>query len=161
MDYWLPIIVLFGAFFFMLALGVPIVYAIGLSTLASISTQLDFNSALSVVSQKLASGLDSFTLLAIPFFILSGNIMNHGGIARRLINFARILGGRLPGSLAHCNILANMLFGAILVQPWLRRLRWAASCIRNRLKRVTTRHSVLRLTLPLPRRVCLFHQVIR
>ncbi|EPF3485812.1 TRAP transporter large permease subunit, partial [Escherichia coli] len=45
MDYWLPIIVLFGAFFFMLALGVPIVYAIGLSTLASISTQLDFNSA--------------------------------------------------------------------------------------------------------------------
>lgn len=83
MDYWLPIIVLFGAFFFMLALGVPIVYAIGLSTLASISTQLDFNSALSVVSQKLASGLDSFTLLAIPFFILSGNIMNHGGIARR------------------------------------------------------------------------------
>ncbi|EFN9199282.1 TRAP transporter large permease subunit [Escherichia coli] len=72
MDYWLPIIVLFGAFFFMLALGVPIVYAIGLSTLASISTQLDFNSALSVVSQKLASGLDSFTLLAIPFFILSG-----------------------------------------------------------------------------------------
>lgn len=113
MDYWLPIIVLFGAFFFMLALGVPIVYAIGLSTLASISTQLDFNSALSVVSQKLASGLDSFTLLAIPFFILSGNIMNHGGIARRLINFARILGGRLPGSLAHCNILANMLFGAI------------------------------------------------
>ena len=51
MDYWLPIIVLFGAFFFMLALGVPIVYAIGLSTLASISTQLDFNSALSVVSR--------------------------------------------------------------------------------------------------------------
>ena len=154
MDYWLPIIVLFGAFFFMLALGVPIVYAIGLSTLASISTQLDFNSALSVVSQKLASGLDSFTLLAIPFFILSGNIMNHGGIARRLINFARILGGRLPGSLAHCNILANMLFGAISGSA-------VASCIRNRLKRVTTRHSVLRLTLPLPRRVCLFHQVIR
>ncbi len=70
MDYWLPIIVLFGAFFFMLALGVPIVYAIGLSTLASISTQLDFNSALSVVSQKLASGLDSFTLLAIPFYLV-------------------------------------------------------------------------------------------
>ena len=158
MDYWLPIIVLFGAFFFMLALGVPIVYAIGLSTLASISTQLDFNSALSVVSQKLASGLDSFTLLAIPFFILSGNIMNHGGIARRLINFARILGGRLPGSLAHCNILANMLFGAISGSAV---ASAAAMGIRNRLKRVTTRHSVLRLTLPLPRRVCLFHQVIR
>lgn len=145
----------------MLALGVPIVYAIGLSTLASISTQLDFNSALSVVSQKLASGLDSFTLLAIPFFILSGNIMNHGGIARRLINFARILGGRLRAHLPTVIFSPICCSGQFLVQPWLRRLRWAASCIRNRLKRVTTRHSVLRLTLPLPRRVCLFHQVIR
>ncbi|STF84540.1 TRAP transporter subunit DctM [Escherichia coli] len=69
MDYWLPIIVLFGAFFFMLALGVPIVYAIRLSTLASISTQLDFNSALSVVSQKLASGLDSFYVVGNPIFL--------------------------------------------------------------------------------------------
>ncbi len=68
MDYWLPIIVLFGAFFFMLALGVPIVYAIGLSTLASISTQLDFNSALSVVSQKLASGGNDSNLL-IVFYV--------------------------------------------------------------------------------------------
>lgn len=134
MDYWLPIIVLFGAFFFMLALGVPIVYAIGLSTLASISTQLDFNSALSVVSQKLASGLDSFTLLAIPFFILSGNIMNHGGIARRLINFACILGGRLPGHLPTVIFSPICCSGQFLVQPWLRRLRWAASCIRNRLR---------------------------
>ncbi|MGC3965238.1 MAG: TRAP transporter large permease [Rhodocyclaceae bacterium] len=110
---WLPIVVLFASFFGMLAIGVPIVYAIGLSTLASVATQLPFLAALSVVSQKLASGLDSFTLLAIPFFILSGNIMNHGGIARRLIGLAKVLGGRLPGSLAHCNILANMLFGAI------------------------------------------------
>ena len=61
----------------------------------------------------MASGLDSFTLLAIPFFILAGNIMNRGGIAMRLIEFAKILGGRLPGSLAHCNVLANMMFGAI------------------------------------------------
>ncbi len=113
MEYWLPIIVLFGAFFSMLALGIPIVFAIGLSTLASLCVQLSFDSALSVVSQKMASGLDSFTLLAIPFFILSGNIMNHGGIARRLIGLAKILGSKLPGSLAHCNILANMLFGAI------------------------------------------------
>ncbi|MFA9438053.1 TRAP transporter large permease [Uliginosibacterium sp. sgz301328] len=110
---WLPIVVLFASFFGMLAIGVPIVYAIGLSTLASIATQLPFLAALAVVSQKLASGLDSFTLLAIPFFILSGNIMNHGGIARRLIGLAKVIGGRLPGSLAHCNILANMLFGAI------------------------------------------------
>lgn len=161
MDYWLPIIVLFGAFFFMLALGVPIVYAIGLSTLASISTQLDFNSALSVVSQKLASGLDSFTLLAIPFFILSGNIMNHGGIARRLINFARILGGRLPGSLAHCNILANMLFGAISGSAVASAAAMGGVMHPQQVKEGYDPHSVLRLTLPLPRRVCLFHQVIR
>ncbi len=149
MDYWLPIIVLFGAFFFMLALGVPIVYAIGLSTLASIFHTTRFQLSISVVSQKLASGLDSFTLLAIPFFILSGNIMNHGGIARRLINFARILGGRLPGSLAHCNILGQYAVrGNFWFSRGFRRLRWAASCIRNRLKRATTRHSVLRLTLP-------------
>lgn len=58
-------------------------------------------------------GLDGFTLLAIPFFVLAGNIMNTGGIARRLVNLAQALVGRLPGSLAHCNILANTLFGAI------------------------------------------------
>lgn len=113
MEYWLPIIVLFGAFFSMLVLGIPIVFAIGLSSLACLGAQLPFESALSVVSQKMASGLDSFTLLAIPFFILSGNVMNHGGIARRLIALAKVLGGKLPGALAHCNILANMLFGAI------------------------------------------------
>ncbi len=61
----------------------------------------------------MASGLDSFALLAIPFFILAGNIMNQGGIALRLIEFAKVLGGRLPGSLAHVNVLANMMFGAI------------------------------------------------
>lgn len=113
MDYWLPLIVLFSTFFTMLALSVPIVFAIGLATLACLAMQLPFDSAVSVVSQKMASGLDSFTLLAIPFFILSGNIMNQGGIARRLIGLARVLGGKMPGALAHCNILANMLFGAI------------------------------------------------
>ncbi|VEI44589.1 TRAP dicarboxylate transporter subunit DctM [Actinobacillus equuli] len=61
----------------------------------------------------MASGLDSFSLLAIPFFILAGNIMNRGGIAIRLIEFAKVLGGRLPGSLAHVNVLANMMFGSI------------------------------------------------
>ncbi|WP_411511962.1 TRAP transporter large permease subunit [Escherichia coli] len=66
-----------------------------------------------MVSQKLASGLDSATLLPIPFFILSGNIMNRGRIARRLINFDHNCDGSLPGSLAHCNILANVLLRAI------------------------------------------------
>jgi tripartite ATP-independent transporter DctM subunit len=59
------------------------------------------------------SGTDSFSLLAVPLFVLSGNIMNNGGIAKRLVNFAKVIGGRLPGALAHANILGNMLFGSL------------------------------------------------
>ncbi|WP_127960090.1 TRAP transporter large permease [Serratia microhaemolytica] len=110
---WQILIVLFGSFFFLLALGVPISFAIGLSSLLSVLMSLPFDAAIAVISQKMASGLDSFTLLAIPFFILAGNIMNQGGIAIRLIELAKVLGGRLPGSLAHVNIIANMMFGAI------------------------------------------------
>ncbi len=110
---WQVILVLFGSFFALLALGVPISFAIGVSSLLTILLNLPLDAAIAVVSQKMASGLDSFALLAIPFFILAGNIMNRGGIAIRLIEFAKVLGGRLPGSLAHVNILANMMFGAI------------------------------------------------
>lgn len=69
--------------------------------------------AFTTVAQRMATGLDSFALLAIPFFILAGQIMNRGGIARRLINFAKTLVGSLPGGLAHVNIIAAMMFGAI------------------------------------------------
>ncbi|EBQ5858117.1 hypothetical protein DQJ27_22425 [Salmonella enterica subsp. enterica] len=112
-EYIYPIIVLFGSFAIMLAVGVPITFAIGLSSLFSILIALPPDAAISVISQKMTVGLDGFTLLAIPFFVLAGNIMNTGGIARRLVNLAQALVGRLPGSLAHCNILANTLFGAI------------------------------------------------
>lgn len=110
---WQIIIVLFGTFFVFLGLGVPISFGIGIASLLTIMLTLPFEAALSVISQKMASGLDSFALLAIPFFILAGNIMNQGGIAMRLIEFAKIIGGRLPGSLAHVNVIANMMFGAI------------------------------------------------
>ncbi|MFT2111999.1 TRAP transporter large permease [Marinomonas sp. 2405UD68-3] len=110
---WLVIIVLFGSFFVLLGLGVPISFAIGISSLLTIGLSLPIDSAIAVISQKMVSGLDSFVLLAIPFFILAGNIMNQGGIAIRLVEFAKVLGGRLPGSLAHVNILANMMFGSI------------------------------------------------
>ncbi len=109
-EYIYPIIVLFGSFAIMLAVGVPITFAIGLSSLFSILIALPPDAAISVISQKMTVGLDGFTLLAIPFFVLAGNIMNTGGIARRLVNLAQALVGRLPGSLAHCNILANTLF---------------------------------------------------
>lgn len=112
-EYIYPVLILFGSFAVMLAIGVPITFAIGLSSLLSIITALPPDAAISVISQKMTVGLDGFTLLAIPFFVLAGNIMNTGGIARRLVNLAQALVGRLPGSLAHCNILANTLFGAI------------------------------------------------
>ncbi len=100
-------------FAIMLALSVPISFAIAISTLLTIAISLPFDMALMVVTQKMASGLDNFALLAIPFFILAGNIMNRGGIAMRLIALAKVLGAKLPGSLFHCNVLANMMFGSI------------------------------------------------
>ena len=74
---------------------------------------IDSLPALTTYALRMASGLDSFSLLAIPFFVLAGNIMNSGGIALRLIDFAKVLVGRLPGGLAVVNVMANMLFGAI------------------------------------------------
>ncbi len=110
---WSTIIVLCASFLTLLAIGVPISFAIGVASLLTITMSVPLDSAIAVISQKMASGLDSFSLLAIPFFILAGNIMNRGGIALRLIEFAKVLGGRLPGSLAHVNVLANMMFGSI------------------------------------------------
>jgi tripartite ATP-independent transporter DctM subunit len=110
---WLVIITLFGSFAILLTLGIPVSFSIGLSSLATIMMSLSLDPAIAVVAQRMAAGLDNFALLAIPFFILAGNIMNQGGIAIRLINFAKVLCGRLPGSLAHVNIMANMMFGSI------------------------------------------------
>lgn len=106
-------VVLFVSFGLLMVLGVPIAFSIGISATLTFLLFMSFDQAIFIVAQQMASGLDSFTLLAIPFFILAGNIMNRGGIALRLINFAKILGGRLPGSLAHVNVIANMMFGSI------------------------------------------------
>ena len=64
-------------------------------------------------AQRIFAGSNSFSLIAIPFFILAGNIMNNGGIATRLVNCAKVISGRMPGALAQSNVVANMLFGAI------------------------------------------------
>lgn len=109
----LAVTVLIVVFLVLLALDVPVAFCIGWATLASLLTAVDPGPAVSTVAQRLAGGLDSFTLLAIPFFILAGNLMAHGGIAQRLIAFARSLVGSLPGGLAFVNIIASMLFGAI------------------------------------------------
>lgn len=96
-----------------LLMGAPIAIAIGISSIVAILPVLDTNAAFLTGAQRTFSGISVFTLIAIPFFILAGNIMNKGGIAIRLINFAKLLTGRIPGALAHTNVLANMMFGAI------------------------------------------------
>lgn len=93
--------------------GVPISFAIGSAALAALLMSLDPAPAATVLAQRMATGLDSFALLAIPFFILSGQLMNRGGIARRLIDLAKVIVGRLPGGLAYVNVLGSMLFGSI------------------------------------------------
>ena len=77
----LAVAVLIVVFLVLLALDVPVAFCIGTATLASLLTVVDPGPAVSTVAQRLAGGLDSFTLLAIPFFILAGNLMAHGGIA--------------------------------------------------------------------------------
>lgn len=107
------IIVLLLSFFILLALNVPIAFSIGISTMLTMLLSIPFGPAITTISQRMATGIDSFALLAIPFFILSGQLMGRGGIARRLIDFAKVLVGMFPGGLAYVNILACMFFGAI------------------------------------------------
>ena len=107
------IVVLVVSVFFVLTVGVPSAYSIGVAGVLTMLVHIDSLPALTTYALRMASGLDSFALLAIPFFILAGNIMNSGGIALRLIDFAKVLVGRLPGGLAVVNVVANMLFGAI------------------------------------------------
>ena len=97
----------------MLIAGVPIAVALGISSVCAILPVMDLNVAVVTGAQRIFSGISVFSLLAIPFFILAGNIMNNGGIARRLVNFAKIFVGWIPGSLAQANIVGNMLFGAL------------------------------------------------
>jgi len=109
----LEVIVLVACFAVTLAMGVPVAFAIGVSALVTLLVSMDFLPAVTTVAQRMATGLDSFAILAIPFFILAGQLMNRGGIARRLINLAKSIVGVLPGGLAHVNILGAMLFGSI------------------------------------------------
>lgn len=110
---WLHVLVLILVFGTLLLLGVPVAFAIGIGTLVTMLLGMAADPALITVAQRMATGLDSFALLAIPFFILAGQLMNRGGIARRLIDFAKAVIGMLPGGLAYVHILASMLFGAI------------------------------------------------
>ena len=112
MEY-LPILVLLISFIGLLAIGVPVAWSISISALLTMLVSIPFLPATTTLAQRMGVGLDSFALLAIPFFILAGNLMNKGGMAHRLIAFAKTLVGALPGGLALINITAAMLMGAI------------------------------------------------
>ncbi len=109
----MEVLILVLSFVILLIIGVPIAFSIGIAGILTMLMSIDALPALTTYAQRMATGLDSFALLAIPFFVLAGGIMNSGGIAMRLINFARVLVGRLPAGLAFVNVIANMLFGAI------------------------------------------------
>lgn len=104
---------LFGSFFVLLLAGVPISAGIGIASVVTALFSMPADIFALIAAQRCFSGLDSFSLLALPFFSLGGNIMNKGGIARRLIRLARLLVGKIPGYLAATNVLANMFFGAV------------------------------------------------
>ncbi|WP_037316935.1 TRAP transporter large permease [Salegentibacter sp. Hel_I_6] len=109
----MEIFILVFSFIVMVAIRVPIAWSIGIASVLTLLFSIDTIPAFTTISQRVATGLDSFSLLAIPFFILAGHLMNSGGIAKRLIEFAKSLVGALPGGLAHVNIVAAMMFGAI------------------------------------------------
>ena len=109
----LTVFILVISFFLLIGIGTPVAWSIAISSLLTLLINLSSLAALTTIAQRMATGLDSFTLLAIPFFILSGQLMTHGGIAERLIRFAKSLIGTLPGGLALINIISATMMGAI------------------------------------------------
>lgn len=97
----------------LLVVGTPIAVAVGGATALAMLAIFTPEQVALTTSQRMFTGINSFPLLAIPFFVLAGAIMNNGGIATRLVDAARVLVGRMPGSLAQANIAANAMFGAV------------------------------------------------
>ena len=119
-----PALIMVLLFALFLVLNVPVAVAICLSTLATAVLVMGaFDIAAATIAQRMATGVYSFSLLAIPFFILSGLLMGQGGVARRLTDLAGALVGRFPGGLAFVNVLSCMLFGAVSGS--------AARCVRD------------------------------
>ncbi len=106
-------LVLVILFFFMLAMSVPVSFSIIASAIVTIIMFLTPEFGMFISAQKLVSGIDSFSLLAVPFFVLAGQLMSNGGIARKLINLAMLFLGRVPGALALTNIAGNAMFGSV------------------------------------------------
>jgi C4-dicarboxylate transporter DctM subunit len=105
------LLVLAISFFVLLFLGVPLAFTVGFSAIISIFLKSPLPPV--IVVQKIMNQLDSFALMAVPLFLLAGQLMNTGGITRRIINFSKLFVGRIPGSLSHVCVIANMIFAGI------------------------------------------------
>lgn len=106
-------LILVLVFAILLGVGIPIAISVAIAALAGILVALPLDIAVFTSAQSMVSSINSFSLIAVPFFMLSGIIMNNSGIATKLVDFAKLIGGRIPGSLAHTNIIGNALFGSI------------------------------------------------
>jgi tripartite ATP-independent transporter DctM subunit len=104
------ITILVGTFFALLAIRVPVAFALGM---AAVFTAWHLDLPLMIIFQQMTKGLDSFSLMAIPFFILAGQLMGYGGISQKMIAMSNVLIGRIRGGLAMVNVMASMLFGGI------------------------------------------------
>lgn len=107
----MTMLVMAGLFVILAIIGVPVAISLGIATTLSIVTTSDLT--LITVAQKMVSGIDSFTLLAIPLFMLTGRLMNDGGISERIFNFARVFVGHIRGGLGHVNVVASMIFAGM------------------------------------------------
>lgn len=103
--------VLFLGFLVLIALEVPVAFALGLASLAYLLVEA--RTPLVILVQRMTSGLDSFPFLALPLFVLAGHVFSRGGIARRIFDFARALVGHIRGGLAHVNIVGSMIFAGM------------------------------------------------
>jgi len=108
----IQVLILIFSFFSLLILNVPIAICIGLATIFTVASLGDETTGY-IIAQRMSSGIASFPLLAIPFFILSGILMGEGGMARRLMDFANAVVGRFHGGLAYVNTMTCMMFGSV------------------------------------------------
>ncbi|ACU84623.1 TRAP-type C4-dicarboxylate transport system, large permease component [Brachybacterium faecium] len=106
-------VILIAGVIVLIGIGAPIGIAIGMPSILALAAVVGTEQAVFVASQRMFTGASSFTLLAIPFFVLAGSLMNTGGIASRLVDAAKVLVGRMPGSLAQTNVVANAMFSSV------------------------------------------------
>ncbi len=106
------VFILFVSMLALIGLGIPISFAIALSTVFTIVLSID-SLPLTLVVQRIFTGMDSFPIMCIPFFMLAGELMSAGDISQKLVNLANVVVGRIRGGLAHINVLACMLFGGV------------------------------------------------